>query len=158
MAFQTMASRLLDAADILLQHGLRSSTFRRRAVSTAYYAVFHAIDKLCADYVTRSAERKSDEYLRAYRALDHAPLKNAFNQAPLKDIPKLAKIGSTVVMLQTERHKADYMPPVAGLFSQDRAAELVRVAREAVFEIEAIKPSQDDCRTLATSLLFRERK
>ncbi|WP_394691172.1 hypothetical protein [Hoeflea sp.] len=149
MSSATMASKLLDAADLLLQTGVRS---------TAYYAVFHAIDKLCADYVTRSARRSSPEYLRVYRALDHAPLKNAFSQVPLKDNTRLSRIGATVVTLQTERHRADYMPPVSGLFSRERAEQLVGMAREVVSEIEAIIPNQKECRILATSLLFRERK
>lgn len=153
-----MAVRLLDAADLLLLHGRRSTAFRRRAISTAYYAVFHAIDKLCADYVTRSAIRSSEEYLRAYRALDHAPLKNAFGHPPLKDNPALRRIGSAVVTLQTERHRADYLPPTAGLFTHDRAVELVNLARSAVTQIEEIKPANKDCRTLAISLLLKERK
>ncbi|MCB1458009.1 MAG: hypothetical protein KDJ48_01835 [Nitratireductor sp.] len=158
MATQTMAYRLLAAADMLLEEGVRSSTFRRRAISTAYYAVFHSVDKLCADYVTRGAKRDSEVYNRAYRALDHAPLKNAFSQSPLRENPRLSKIGSAIVQLQTERHKADYMPPVKGLFTQDRARELVAMAREAIGEIEKLRSSRNDCRTLATSLLFKERK
>jgi hypothetical protein len=158
MANPTLAGRLLDAADTLLTENKRSIAFRRRAISTAYYAVFHAIDKLCADYVTRSAKRSSEEYLRAYRALDHAPLKNAFSQSPLKDVPKLSNIGAAVVTLQAERHRADYLPPLAGLFTHERARELVDIAHKAVEQIESIKPAQDECRTLAVSLLFKERK
>jgi hypothetical protein len=158
MSTVTLAGRLLDAADLLLKNGTNSTAFRRRAVSTAYYAVFHAIDKLCADYVSRSARRSSDEYLRVYRALDHAPLKNAFSQPPLKDHPILREIGSVVVLLQNERHRADYLPPIAGIFTHGRATELVGMAREVVRQIESIKPAQDECRTLALSLLFKERK
>lgn len=158
MAAQSMASRMLDAADHLLSHETRSVAFRRRAVSTAYYAAFHAVDKLCADYLTRSAPRASDEYLRVYRALDHAPLKTAFARSPLKDMPRLSQIGSSLVTLQTERHRADYLPPIANIFTRDRALLLVEMAREVVREIEAIKPRDEACRALAISLLFRERQ
>jgi hypothetical protein len=48
MASPTMVSRLLDAAELLLAHGGRSGAFRRRAVSTAYYAVFHSLAKSSA--------------------------------------------------------------------------------------------------------------
>ena len=158
MRSPTMAVRLLEAAQNLLDNGGHSSAFRRRAVSTAYYAVFHAVDKLCADYVTHSASRTSDEYGRAYRALDHGSLKNAFKQTPLKDIENLSKIGTIIVTLQTERHDADYKPPIPGLFPKDRVDVLINMAREAIVEIEAMKVSHQDCRILATSLLFKERK
>lgn len=154
----TLAGRLLEAAELLLENGEKSSAFRRRAVSTAYYAVFHAIDKLCADYVSRSAKRSSEEYLRAYRALEHGPLKNAFNQSPLKDHAILREIGSVVVTLQNERHRADYLPPVAGVFTHVRAAELVDMARLVVERIESLKPANEECRILALALLFKERK
>mgnify|MGYP003651306772 CR=1 FL=1 len=153
-----MASRMLDAADHLLRHGTRSIAFRRRAVSTAYYAAFHAVDKLCADYLTRSAPRASAEYLRVYRALDHASLKNAFARSPLKDVPRLGQIGSSLVTLQTERHRADYLPPIANVFTHDRGTLLLEMAREVVKQIEAIKPRDEACRLLAISLLFKERQ
>jgi uncharacterized protein (UPF0332 family) len=152
-----MASRLLDAADTLLQGEPRSMAFRRRAVSTAYYAVFHALAKLSADYLTRSAKRNSEEYSRVYRSLSHGPLKVAFGQAPLRDNKRLSGIGAIVVRLQAERHRADYLPPIAGVFTRDAAQELVDQAREAVAELEGLKPQQKDCRTLATCLLFSTR-
>jgi uncharacterized protein (UPF0332 family) len=158
MSKATLAGRLLEAAELLLENGTKSSAFRRRAVSTAYYAVFHAIDKLCADYVSRSAKRSSDEYLRAYRALEHGSLKNAFSQSPLKDHAILREIGSVVVTLQNERHRADYLPPVTGVFTHVRATELVDMARLVVGQIESLKPANEECRTLALALLFKERK
>lgn len=157
MSSRTMASRLLNAAEILLREGSGSTAFRRRAVSTAYYAIFHALAKLCSDYVTRSAPRGSEEYSRVYRSLDHGPLKNVFGQSPLKDNKALSRIGAIVVRLQAERHKADYLPPTVGVFSRAEAQELIDLARVALVEIEKLKPNQKDCRMLATCLLFRER-
>jgi uncharacterized protein (UPF0332 family) len=158
MSSATMASRLLDAADSLLQEDRRSMAFRRRAVSTAYYAVFHALAKLSADYLTRSAKRNSEEYSRVYSSLNHGPLKAAFGQSPLKDNKRLSGIGAAVVRSQAERHRADYLPPMAGIFTRDAAQELVDLAREAVAELEGLKPQHKDCRTLATCLLFFARE
>jgi hypothetical protein len=157
MSKATLAGRLLEAAELLLEHGKRSTAIRRRAVSTAYYAVFHSIVKVCADYVSRSATRSSEEYRRAYRALDHRQLKDAFRRSPLKDHQTFGKIGVAVVKLQEERHDADYLPPVAGNFTYDRAAELVGLARDVVREIEKLKPANEDCRMLVISLLFKDR-
>ena len=74
----TMASRLIDAADLLVQEGAHSSAFRRRAVSTAYYAVFHALAKHCADVLLQPIKRNSYEYEQVYRALQLGTLKSAF--------------------------------------------------------------------------------
>jgi len=149
-----MATRMIEAAELLLRDGSASSAFRRRAVSTAYYAVFHALAKQCADFLTRSAPRRSDEYERVYRALEHGPLKQAFLQSPLKDNRLLSEIGQSVVRLQAERFRADYMPPIAGVFSSAQAEELVGLGRETVKEIEALRAGPDNARLLATALMF----
>jgi uncharacterized protein (UPF0332 family) len=153
-----MAHRLLEAAEILAEKGMRSRTFRWRAVSTAYYAVFHALAKKTADYVTRSAQRSTEEYQRVYRSLDHGTLKTVFSQRQMKESRRLSSIGATVVQLQAERHNADYLPPVANVFSRDDVQRLLDMARQTVAEIEAIRPAQNDCRLLTTYLLFKNKR
>jgi hypothetical protein len=105
-----MVARLLDLADQLVREGTRSSALRRRAVSTAYYAVFHALAKSGASILLPSMDRNSEVYERVYRALDHGPLKAAFmiKGGPLKERENLQEIGNRVVRLQSERHRADY--------------------------------------------------
>jgi uncharacterized protein (UPF0332 family) len=153
----TMVSRLLDAADLLIQEGSNSFAFRRRAVSTAYYAAFHALAKHCADELLQPIDRTSDEYSRVYRALEHGALKAAFSvqDSPLKKRENLRRIGDSFNRLQSERHRADYLPPIGNVFSRGRAKKLVDQAREAVMEIESL--SGHDRRTLATLLLFKSR-
>ena len=152
----TMVARLLDLADQMAREGARSSALRRRAVSTAYYAVFHALAKACAGILLPSVDRNSDTYQRVYRALDHGPLRVAFMSAGLlKDRHALREIGELVVELQNERHRADYMPPTRGLFSLHGAKVLIEKARRAVMEIERL--SEEDRIALATSLLFKSR-
>jgi hypothetical protein len=152
----TMVGRLLDLADQLVRD--TSSALRRRAVSTAYYAVFHALAKSCAGILLPSSiDRKSDAYQRIYRALDHGPLKAAFGAGagPLRDRVPLKKIGEVVIQLQSERHRADYMPPSKAFFPQNQAETLIARARKAVMEIEAL--SNEDRVALATWLLFKSR-
>jgi uncharacterized protein (UPF0332 family) len=156
MASNSMVSLLLEAADKLLGERPRSSAFKRRAVSTAYYAVFHALATLCAETMLHSAGRATDEYARVYRALEHGPLKTAFGKEPLRSHGTLRKIGDLVVALQSERHRADYLPPIKNVFSQSETKKLIDQARQAVSEVEALNPQ--DRRTLATCLLFRERQ
>jgi uncharacterized protein (UPF0332 family) len=155
MPSKSMVSLLLEAADKLLQERPRSSAFKRRAVSTAYYAVFHALAKLCAETMLNAAGRATDEYARVYRALEHGPLKTAFEREPLRSHGTLRKIGDLVVPLQSERHRADYLPPIRNVFSEREARKLIDQARQAVSQIEALNLS--DRRTLATCPLFRVR-
>ncbi len=151
-----MVDRLLAAAQELVASKPRSAAFRRRAVSTAYYAVFHALAKSCAGTLIPDGRRGSDEYRRIYRALDHGSLRNVLGQSPASDHPILRKIGPIVVRLQTERHRADYLPPEPHLFPPSEVQELIDQARLVVNEVQALdEPSR---LLLATRLLFRDRK
>src|SRR3972149_3173943 len=152
---RTMVWRLLEASETLLKQKPRSDAFRRRAVSTAYYAVFHALAETCANSLLPSMDHASDEYARVYRALDHGPLKAAFDKGPLKDRPNLRGIGALVVRLQSERHRGDYLPPLGDVFHRSKAEDLVDQARRAVAKIESL--DEGDRLTLATCLLFRSR-
>jgi hypothetical protein len=158
MADRTMVARLLQLADDLAEEGKKSSALRRRAVSTAYYAVFHAIAKICADTLLESVSQRSDEYLRIYRALDHGPLKSNWqvNDSPLKKLESLRKIGELVIPLQSERIRADYLPPLPHPFSYSQAKEIVEQAQQAISSLSNLK--SDERRTLAVWLLFKVRQ
>lgn len=153
----TMVGRLLDLADLLVSEGAKSSALKRRAVSNAYYAVFHALAKSCAGTFLPSGDRNSDAYQRVYRALDHRPLKTAFaaSAGPLRDRTVLKEIGEAVVQLQSERHRADYMLPAKNFFAPNQAETLIGMARKAVTEIEGL--NNRDRVALAACLLFKSR-
>ena len=50
----------------------------RRAVSTAYYAVFHRLAECCAEMLVGSSATQltRDMWSQAYRGLDHGRIKN----------------------------------------------------------------------------------
>ena len=151
----TMVERLLALAEELAENSGKSLTLRRRAVSTAYYAVFHALAKLCAhELLGDRIDLRSQEYVRVYRSLEHGTLKTAFNAPPLNRVVTLQKIGSSVVELQSERIRSDYLPPQP-LYSRDQCRDLVESAKSAIGAIAAL--SQGDRRSLAVSLLFKNR-
>jgi uncharacterized protein (UPF0332 family) len=156
MSSPSMVDSLLAGAETLLEEAPYSAAYRRRAVSNAYYAVFHALAKTCAISLLQRPDQDSEEYHRIYRALDHGPLRDAFNRAPLKDNERVTAIGSVVVKLQHERHRADYRPPNKDLFPLAEAQELVDQARLVIVQIGNLDPI--DRISLVTSLLFRERK
>jgi len=151
----TMIERLLKLAEDLANASGTSLTLKRRAVSTAYYAVFHALAELCADELLgASTDARSDEYVRVYRGLEHGTLKNAFNSPPLNKIEALQKIGNRIVVLQSERIRSDYLPQQS-LYSRDKCIDLVRTAKTATNAISSL--SRGDRRMLAVHLLFKNR-
>jgi uncharacterized protein (UPF0332 family) len=50
----------------------------RRAISSAYYAVFHCLAKNCADLLIggNNAQRSKPAWAQVYRALEHNNIKN----------------------------------------------------------------------------------
>ncbi|HBF30016.1 HEPN domain-containing protein [Rhizobium sp.] len=155
MARITMADRLVESAEQLLESRPRSATFRRRAISSAYYAVFHALAQMCAD-VFLPDSKSEEEILRIYRALDHGQLRTALIHSSLKTHTQFGRISTSVVELQQERHRADYLPPDVGLFPLEDAKALVERAKLVVSEIRNM--DVDHRRLLATHILFKERK
>ena len=151
----TMIERLLALAEQLAETSGKSLTLKRRAVSTAYYAVFHALAQLCADELLgHSFDRQSKEYERIYRSLEHGTLKKVFKEEPLRRVAALEKIGNRLAELQSERIRSDYLPSRA-LYTRDQCQDLVRSAKSVVRSIAAL--STADRKTLAVFLLFRTR-
>ena len=143
---------------MLCAQGEPSGAFRRRSVSTAYYAVFHALAKHCADYLTHSASRDSEEYARIYRSLEHGQLRTALSQVQIKKSKTLLHIMEIAAKLQTERHNADYSPPQTFIFTAVSVQELLELARLAIDEIEKLRRKSEERQTLAVCLMFRERR
>ena len=152
----TLVERLLEIAEELITTHPRSSAARRRAVSTAYYAAFHSLARVCADELLPEAERASSDYERVYRALEHGTLKTAFQveKSPLRQNASLRRIGELIVPLRSERFRADYLPPVRGVFTRTKAEDLLAQARSIVQELARLSPA--DRRSLATHLLFKD--
>lgn len=99
----------------------------RRAVSTAYYAVFHALARECADRLvgTNSASRSQEAWTQAYRALEHGFEKQRCERASRQGFPTpITQFADAFATLQEERHRADYDPTA----SYTRAEALVHVA------------------------------
>ncbi|MCW5557855.1 MAG: hypothetical protein KIT22_08490 [Verrucomicrobiae bacterium] len=75
-------SHLLDQADRLASlpaAGAPKQADLRRAISNAYYAVFHATMAVVADQLIGATRRGSIEYGLAYRFASHKALKPVFD-------------------------------------------------------------------------------
>ena len=132
-------SHLLSIAEDLA--GYRGSanlrqTAMRRAVSNAYYAVFHALCGVCADGLV--GRGKPDLMRTVYRSIDHGPVKRSLlSAAALSTFPDIVKIADLFASLQQHRHAADY-EPLMPLFNRSQTLAIIEEARRAVVLIEQL--------------------
>lgn len=119
---------LLEQAEYLLQardsRGLVRQANRRRAISTAYYAVFHFTLTAAADEVVGNARRNTPRYALVYRSVDHKALEvlckvagsAQLSERYAKYAPQngfganIREFASLVVQLKEKRNSADYDP------------------------------------------------
>jgi hypothetical protein len=160
--------RLLEQAEILIKNH-KDETDLRRAVSTAYYAVFHYALRAAADLTAGAGNRATPRYSLVYCSVDHVRLKNLRDQlrgAAPQDVilpyapPPPAYFGKVAVFarlaanLQLERHYADYHP--TEYFDDARALQAVLAAQEAINTFEAATAEQRDAFLML--LLFKPRQ
>ena len=150
---------LLSVADDLVSTRSRKprQSNLRRAVSTAYYAMFHCLARCCADTLvgSRSADRSRPAWRQVYRALEHGLAKNSCrNQTIIKRFPKdIEDFANAFVSLQEKRHLADYDP-----FSQFTKLEVnsdIAATRDAIERFQSV-PIKDR-RAFAVFVLFKSR-
>jgi hypothetical protein len=118
---------LLDQSDRLVASpavGAPRQTDLRRAISTAYYALFHTILIEAADDFVGRTHRQTGRYELVYRSIDHKtlrelckdigkpklPAKYAKYEPPGGFGPDLAAVADALVDLQQKRPLADYDP------------------------------------------------
>lgn len=111
----TIARELLRLAGVLAETpgGLPGFTHvgRNRAVSTAYYAVFHRLARLCA--IELAGLRPSrDAYHHVYRSIDHSAAKTTFKRVLADGAASqmMKTVAGIFIDLQGRRHEADYDP------------------------------------------------
>jgi hypothetical protein len=153
-------ARLLAMAD----KGRPRSASLRRAVSTAYYAVFQALCTTCADRLVGRSQPWS-VYTPVFRALDHYATTQALREPFLATSPNLQRLGLLLKELQSAREWADYNPEPRpnyrpetndSPFTRQEALGLIDSAVEAVRIVDRL---DDDARLkLATRLVPRTRK
>jgi hypothetical protein len=130
----------------------------RRSVSTAYYALFHAIADRCArTLVTWGADWET--YTLAYRALDHVAAKKVFTQESGggRFGPQVAVVASIFVRLQDARIIADYLPKPFP-YNRLQVLEFVAQSRFASKIVgDVAKLPTEEFRPLASQLIFKKR-
>ena len=134
----------------------------RRAVSTAYYALFHALANNCADLLVgrRSPTQTNQAWRQTYRALDHGEVRRKCTQGPGKPIldnhflRAIQDFAKQFVKMQETRHKADYDP--LAVFSRAGVEQLIRESRATIQGFANV--DERDRRAFAVFVLFSLRR
>jgi hypothetical protein len=116
----------------------------RRAISSAYYGLFHATLTAAADNVVGRTRRSSPEYGLVYRRVDHKALRDLCLEVQKATLPAKYKgyeptggfgpniraFAAGVIQLQDARHAADYDPML--LFKTADARLAISTGRSAL--------------------------
>lgn len=138
---------LLDQADRLVAPpavGAPRQADLRRAVSTAYYALFHTILTSAADDLVGQTYRQTPRYELIYRSVGHRALSDLCKDIKKATLPAkytkyeplggfgpdLVAVATALVDLQEKRHLADYDPLFSVRISE--AVLAVATSRAAV--------------------------
>lgn len=154
---------LLRIAEGLARGALGSGVGRprqaelRRAVSAAYYAMFHALARCGADLLvgTTRASRSQPAWHQVYRALEHGHARNQCNSRTIVSrFPQsVQNFAELFTEMQRLRQSADYDP--ASSFSRAYVINLVSETTRAVTRFDSADAG--DRRAFAVFVLFRLR-
>ena len=147
---------LIEAARALTEsvRGRPTQARLRRAVSTAYYAMFHTLAASAANLFI--GRRRNAAWHRAYRALEHGRAKSACRQAQkMQEFPAdIRNFADVFVVLQIERQKADYALDADAYRKSDVLGYIVSAELAARrFEQAEVGTRRD----FAAHVLFRQR-
>ncbi|MDE2659379.1 MAG: hypothetical protein OXI45_04145 [Acidobacteriota bacterium] len=154
------AAELLAAARLLLEAAQdgRDSAPARRAVSTAYYTMFHCLARMCSDRlaVNRGVPLRSSTRQTVYRSLQHGRTKRrCINPRVIAPYPTAIRaFARGFAELQKKRHRADYDPSTT--FEVSEARESVDQAEELIRALLAAPEA--DLRDFALRILLAERE
>lgn len=133
----------------------------RRAVSTAYYAMFHCLASSAANLLigrrgNRSSARHQAAWHQVYRALEHGMARNACqHKQVLEEFPlEIRDFAQSFVDLQQARQRADYSLDGDDYYKSDVFAE-IDAAELAVRQFE--QADVEARRSFAAHLLFKRR-
>ena len=137
---------LLDQADALCRPvvGRPRQADLRRAVSAAYYALFHRLVDAACEQIAGAAADRADARAVLARGFVHGEMRDASRSFGGGNLPSflagryggaavprdVARVAAAFGRLQADRHAADY--DRARAFTQTAALGIVREARDAV--------------------------
>ena len=148
---------LMETARRLTESGTPQPTQAdlRRAVSTAYYALFHCLAGAAADLLTGSS-RRGPEWHQVYRALEHGKARSACQrQGAMRTFPmEVRTFGDTFIDLQKARQQADYAHE--GEYSKPDVLDMISTVEDVINEFE--QADNRHRRSFVVHVLFKRRQ
>jgi uncharacterized protein (UPF0332 family) len=149
------SKRLLVIAEDLVSRTRRGpppQTSLRRAISTAYYALFHHIVANAADALVGRKYRRTPRYALIYRAFEHTKMRHTLELIDREHLGDKARtalgrgvptqdmrdIATAFASLQKQRHWADYDP--RGKVSRSDTRDLIEQAEIAMEALDRMPP------------------
>ena len=127
----------------------------RRAISTAYYAVFHTLAASNAELIAGQPQSSMSAYAweRVYRRLDHGRARNNLRAVLNLLSPPGAFFVSTFIELQDLRQEADYDPNFTITYLN--TVNIIAHAETAIRDFALL--TQEERRLLAAQSMFDRR-
>ena len=153
---------LIEAARLLAgdsptqqRQGRPRQAMLKRAISTAYYAMFHALCNSNANLIAGQPTdtQSRDAWTRTYRGLDHRPAKDRLAGARRLMDPAVQQFAIAFGLLQEQRLMADYDPH--SRFLRNHVVNLIDIAETGTEALMTTTPAAR--RSLAAMVLLRER-
>ncbi len=139
----------LITASRLLAGGQPSQEALRRAISTAYYAMFHALAASNADLIVgRRTPANESRWIATYRSLRHFRAENPLHGWPHLFSPPVQNFAVVIGGIKTERENADYNPSVN--FVQNEVITWIDSAERAIIDFNATSPQERAMVAVAT--------
>ena len=133
-----LARMLASAPDFGERRGRPQQMQLRKAISAAYYAMFHTLAQSNADSLIGASPqfRRLSAWTQTYRALDHGFAKSRMQSGLNTFAPAIRNFGLTFIYLQNWRHRADYDPHNA--FTRADALHQIERAEAAINAFESV--------------------
>lgn len=126
----------------------------RRAISSAYYAVFHSVVTGAADNFVGKTQRHTLRYELVYRSINHSSLRRTCDNVVKTTLPAkyqkyvskrgfgpdLIALANAVIELQEKRYSADYDPLFHARLSD--AVLAIATARTALVRLKSTSPTR----------------
>ena len=153
-------AKSLASGRIAAHRGRPRQAELRRAISAAYYALFHTLANSCANLLvgSRSSTRTRQAWRQAYRSLDHGQVKKQCTERRprrvLQRFPQAVQdFAEHFVNVQRLRHLADYDP--LERFVRSEVSQVVEQSESIILEFNQV--SREDRRAFAIFVLFNLR-
>ena len=137
--------------------GRPRETDLRRAISTAYYALFHCLATCCANTLVGGpgSNRDMNAWNRMYRSFEHGIARQRCRHSDIATFPiGIQNFATEFAEMQVMRHTADYAPD-AEFRRSDVIRDIARIER-VIDDFNAVHIS--DRRAFAVHVLFNHNR